>query len=358
MGAIPIKNVYYLLLYAWDRFTPESQVDVGAEQSPDLPNLLARVLVEGTRRLLRRGLDKGYRGYVEELASPRGRFLLAETVKRRSLTRGRMACQFDELSPDVIHHRILKGALMALAKSNALENSLREDVIELRHELAGVTEVPLARRIFSQLQLSRSTAHYGLLMRICELLLELQLPEEGGHGSRFADVLSDKDKMPTIFEAFVRNSYRQEQDQFTVGSELIPWDTGPNPLEDENYLPSMRTDVTLRSCSRTIVIDAKFYPQVLVSHLGGHQKVRSAHLYQLISYLKNTAHKGGLDTFAEGILLYPCTDTTKLRLNFSLLGHRVRACSIDLTRPWQAIHNEMMGLLQDDVSTVIRRGRS
>src|SRR5690349_14310440 len=231
MGVIPIKNVYYLLLYAWDRYTPESQVDVGAEQSPDLPNLLARVLVEGTRRLLRRGLDRGYKGYVDELASPRGRFLLAETVKRRSLTRCRMACHFDELSPDVIHNRILKGALIALAKSNALETSLREDVIELRHELAGVAEVPLARRFFKQLQLSRSTGHYGLLMRICELLLELQLPEEGAHGSRFADILSDKDRMPAIFEAFVRNFYRQEQEQFSVGSELIPWDTGPTPLE-------------------------------------------------------------------------------------------------------------------------------
>jgi 5-methylcytosine-specific restriction enzyme subunit McrC len=267
LGAIPIKNLYYLLLYAWDRFTPKSQVDVGAEQSPDLPNLLARVLVEGTRRLLRRGLDRGYNGYVEELTSPRGRFLLAEAAKRRSFTRGRMVCQFDELSPDVIHNRILKGTLIALAKSNTLETSLREDVIELRHKLAGVTEVTLARRLFNQLQLSRSTGHYGLLMRICELLLELQLPEESGRGSRFADILSDKDRMPTIFEAFVRNFYRQEQNEFSVGSELIPWDTGPMPLEHENFLPSMRTDVTLRSCSRTVVIDAKFYPQTLVSHL-------------------------------------------------------------------------------------------
>ena len=278
MGVIPIRNVYYLLLYAWDRFTPESQIEVGAEQSPDLPNLLARVLVEGTRRLLRRGLDRGYIGYVEELAAPRGRFLLAEAVKRRSFTRGRLVCQFDELSSDVIHNRILKAALTALAKSNTLETSLRGDVIELRSKLARITEVPLARHFFNQLQLSRSTGHYGLLMRICELLLELQLPEEGGHRSRFADILSDKDKMPAIFEAFVRNFYRQEQDQLTVGSELIPWDTGPNPLEHENYLPSMRTDVTLRSSGRTVVIDAKFYPQALVSHLGGHRKVRSAHL--------------------------------------------------------------------------------
>ncbi len=110
----------------------------------------------------------------------------------------------------------------------------------------------------------------------------------------------------------------------------------------------MRTDATLRSSARTVVIDAKFYPQALVSHLDGHRKVRSAHLYQLIAYLRNTAQKGGPDAVAEGLLLYPCTDATKLRLDFSLVGHRVRVCSVDLTRPWPAIHGEMIGLLERD----------
>jgi 5-methylcytosine-specific restriction enzyme subunit McrC len=95
---IPIKNVYYLLLYAWDRFTPGHQVEVGEEGSPDLPNLLARVLVGRTRGLMRRGLDRSYEGNVEETGSPRGRFLVGESARRASLVRGRLVCQFDDLS--------------------------------------------------------------------------------------------------------------------------------------------------------------------------------------------------------------------------------------------------------------------
>lgn len=57
--------------------------------------------------------------------------------------------------------------------------------------------------------------------------------------------------------------------------------------------------------------------------------------------------KGGADAFAEGMLLYPCTDATKLRLDFILVGHRVRVCSVDLTCPWQTIHNEMIGLIAE-----------
>jgi 5-methylcytosine-specific restriction enzyme subunit McrC len=347
MGAIPIKNVYYLLLYAWDHFTPKGQVEVGTEQSPDLPNLLARVLVAGTRRLLRRGLDRGYVGYVEELVAPRGRFLFAESVKHSSFNRGRLVCQFDELSADVIHNRILKATLATLARSDALEQALRREVVEIRSRLAGVTEISPSRHLFQRLQISKSTGNYGLLMQICHLLLDLQLPAEGGHRSRFSDILSDRNRMPAIFEAFVRNFYRQEQEQFSVGSELIHWDTGTNcSSAHEAYLPTMRTDVTLRSSNRTVVIDAKFYPQALVSHLGGHLKVRSSHLFQLISYLKNTQKKRGCDASAEGLLLYPCTDGSRLRLEFALLGHRVRVCSVDLTQPSPAIHKEMVSLLE------------
>jgi 5-methylcytosine-specific restriction enzyme subunit McrC len=86
--SIPIRNVYYLLLYAWDQFTPKNQAEVGVESSFDLPNLLGRVLAEGTRRLLRRGSDRGYIGCVDELTGPRGRFLLAEAIKRSSFVRG------------------------------------------------------------------------------------------------------------------------------------------------------------------------------------------------------------------------------------------------------------------------------
>jgi 5-methylcytosine-specific restriction enzyme subunit McrC len=343
--AIPIRNVYYLLLYAWDRFTPKQQIEVGEDSSPDLPHLLARVLVERTRSLLRRGLDRGYEGCVEELASPRGRFLLADSVKRSSSARGRLVCQFDELSADVVHNRILKAALGTFARSDAVEAPLRAELWEIGRKFDAITDVPFTRHLFKKLQLSRNISHYGLLMRICEMVLELMLPEERGQGSRFANILQNEERMSAIFEVFVRNFYKQELKTFTVASEVIAWDTGSDLVSHMNYLPSMLTDVTLRSPTHTIVIDTKFYGETLVSHLGGQKKVRSAHLYQLLSYLTNLANRKGPDEQVEGLLLYPCTDGNELRLEFQLVGHRVRACTIDLTQPWLKIHEEMMAIM-------------
>src|SRR5690554_5725699 len=94
---IPIANVYYLFCYAWDRFEQAKAIDVGAETSPDLPNLLARVLVAGVHHIVRRGLDRGYQPMVEELATVRGRIMLNASIALQVQRVRRLACEFDEL---------------------------------------------------------------------------------------------------------------------------------------------------------------------------------------------------------------------------------------------------------------------
>lgn len=79
---IPVRNIYYLFLYAWGHFKSGGVRDVGADQSPDLPNLLGKVLHEGTHRLLRRGLDRGYIEKTEETRSPRGKLRLDVMTKQ------------------------------------------------------------------------------------------------------------------------------------------------------------------------------------------------------------------------------------------------------------------------------------
>jgi 5-methylcytosine-specific restriction enzyme subunit McrC len=120
---------------------------------------------------------------------------------------------------------------------------------------------------------------------------------------------------------------------------------GPDPSGQTAYLPAMLTDITLRSPTRTVVIDTKFYRQTLVSYFGAQSKVRSAHLYQLMSYLMNTAKRGGPDAYAEGLLLYPCIDNNNVRLEFELLNHKVRACTVNLAQPWFDIHRELLAMI-------------
>jgi 5-methylcytosine-specific restriction enzyme subunit McrC len=55
---VPIGNLYYLLCYAWNRLDEKDFVEVEALPRQDLPNLLARILINGVKRLLRQGVDR------------------------------------------------------------------------------------------------------------------------------------------------------------------------------------------------------------------------------------------------------------------------------------------------------------
>ena len=85
---IPIRNLYYLFLYAWARFPGGAVGEAGIDESPDLPNLFAKLLLAGTRRLFRRGLDRGYETFTDEIVGPRGRLRLDRMVKETTQLRG------------------------------------------------------------------------------------------------------------------------------------------------------------------------------------------------------------------------------------------------------------------------------
>lgn len=96
--AVPIRNVYYLLCYAWDRLEARNLVDVDAVPGNRVENFLGKVLQEGVAHLIRRGLDRGYVPIDEEGRRLREKLLLSETVARVLLPRGRIACRMDDLS--------------------------------------------------------------------------------------------------------------------------------------------------------------------------------------------------------------------------------------------------------------------
>jgi len=156
--------------------------------------------------------------------------------------------------------------------------------------------------------------------------------------------------MASVFESFVRNFLRAEQKEFSVKSEVIQWDGYSLTAEGAQYLPAMKTDVTLRSKQRTIVIDTKYYPEALVENFGK-KKIISGHLYQLYAYLKNCKSQTGRP---EGILLYP-TNSQALDLAFLIGGHKVRGITLQLDQPWQQIHADLCKLLvspePDDLAT-------
>jgi 5-methylcytosine-specific restriction enzyme subunit McrC len=121
----------------------------------------------------------------------------------------------------------------------------------------------------------------------------------------------------------------------------MSWDAYSLQGDGQVALPIMETDMTLRSADRTIVMDAKFYKEALLAR-SGPAKVRSGHLYQLFAYLEHAALRAP-HLPCDGALIYPAVgDPVALRYN--VRGHEVVVRSVDLTRPWQEIRDELLGI--------------
>jgi 5-methylcytosine-specific restriction enzyme subunit McrC len=342
-GTIPIQNIYYLLCYAWDQLAEGGELEIAAEDCHSLDELFARVLTSGTKKLLQRGLDRNYLPYREETASLKGRFDLTESMARQTWRQGRMVCEFDELSYDILHNRILKTTLSLLSKNPNFHRETRE---LLHHQLEmfhPIKSIRITSRLFRRVHLHRNNRAYRFLLNICELIHDSLLPTEQAGPSRFRDFLRDEKRMPYLFENFVRNFYRREQEHFKVGALKPKWNAKGSE-QDLAFLPDMRTDVSLLSPDRAIIIDCKFYKEALkASRFDSPRKINSGNLYQLYTYLKSAHHNPNWSN-SEGILLYPSV-THSFDHAFTLDQHPVRVCSVDLNQPWPEIAKSLLALL-------------
>lgn len=342
-GEIPIVNIYYLLCYAWDVLEEKDTLaDVDALDSTDLLNLFGRVLVNGTRRLLGRGLDRGYLSREDEIPGVRGRLLVTQTLRRNLLRHGRAACAWDELEYDTLPNRILKTTLQRLHEAEELDTATRADVHDLLRWLAPVQSIELRTEHFRRVQLHRNNRIYAFLLHICAFVHEHWLPAEHGGARRFRDFI--RDGLPGLFENFVLNFYRRELPaEWSVSAPVIQWQiTAPNP-DALALVPRMETDVCLRGPGRAIILDTKFYAQALKAGAHGTARLPSANLYQLFTYLRQQSCEVGWEQ-AEGVLLYPRT-TRDFAVEFTTHGHRIRALSLDLAQTWQNIHVALMQIV-------------
>ena len=341
---IPIQNLYYLLCYAWNRL-PE-QPDLLAAEAATFHRpleLLAHVLLMGARRLLRQGLAVAYAEREEELPELRGRVQLAPSLARDLLRRGRALCVYDELGFQTPFNQLLLGTLHQLGRSRALPAALRHELkLTQRRFPAGLLPLPLSPELLRAVHRLRPVGLQGFLLNVCELVYHSALPEPDAAGRRrFRDFRRDERLMARLFEQFVRNFYRLEQQEFRVSSETIRWQATTATPEALNLLPAMITDTTLEAPHRKIILDTKYYTAALRPRYD-QQKLISPHLYQLYAYLQNQPTVPG--QALEGVLLYPAAEQA-LDVRYTLGGYPVRIVTLNLAQPWPGIAADLLGLV-------------
>jgi 5-methylcytosine-specific restriction enzyme subunit McrC len=342
--AIPIQNIYYLLCYAWNKLDEKEQIEVGSDDVSTLIDLLAKVLISHTRHVLKTGLTVGYVEREEELFGIRGKLNLNQTLKRNLLRYGRADCTYDERSPDILLNQILYSTICILIKTKMLHKELKAQLLQIKTKFEGVSFIKIKYFDFQKIIINRNTKTYAVLIKICELLHENILPAKEPGVYLFSDFTEDSTKMNRLFEEFIRNFYRIEQRQFSVSAAHIHWRFQSNDPSHMMLLPLMKTDISLESVNHKIIIDAKYYAETMSVYYNK-KTVRSAHLYQLFSYLVNQRDGSVKKQHAKGILIYPCIDTS-YDLNYRFEDHDIWVRSLDLNTSWQVIAQRLLDIVK------------
>lgn len=344
MASIPVANIYYLLCYAWNEFAPRQMDHYAAEDFSDTLGLFSRQLIVGVRALHRQGLETGYVPVEESTSTPRGRILMAPSIRTMTAQPRRVYCAFDELSADIPSNQILKATLSRLLGEEAFELPIRRELRQSIALLANVRNIRLDARVFHEVRVHQNNRLYSFLLTICRFIFECMEAQDRPGEYRFREVDQDEKRMRRIFEKFVRNFFARRQGTFKVKSERMNWMATAEDGSDLGLLPTMNTDVSLRSPGRTIIIECK-YTAALYQNRFLEDKLKSHHLYQLSAYLRNVENNREADRRAEGILLYP-TVGRSLNQSFQLHGHRVSVRTLDLNQPWTMIEQQMLSLIR------------
>lgn len=354
---IPIKNIYYLLCYAWNKLEESQRIEVAVEDKTQLLDLFAKVLITATKVLLKRGMDRDYIEKIQEINAVKGKLQVSQTLKQNLLSKQKTLCTFDDFSFNILQNQILLSTIQRLIQTKNIDKNLKKELIFLQRKFPQTIEkIHLKNALFSQIKIHRNNRFYGFVMNICQFIFENTLPSEKQKDRQesyiFSDFTRDERKMNILFEAFIRNFYKIEQTKFTtVKKEIIKWNFEDNfelqseddDTENYSYLPQMETDISLENETEKIIIDAKYYQETMRVNYGK-EKINSSNLYQLFSYLVNQEDGSQKTQTAKGILIYP-TIEKEYNLKYKFKNHQIEVKTLNLNADWREIDKRLKEII-------------
>lgn len=339
---IPIKNIYYMLCYAWDIIDYADASVCGTEDFDNIFNLLGRILVKETGTLIKRGFHKEYVDKEDELSTIRGQIDMSATVSQMTMVRKRLLCRFDEYSDDVLFNKILKSTMVDILRYDDLEKGLARQIRSMIATFSDIEYIEVTKRHFSLLRYNRNNIRYEIIINVCKLFRLGLIVNQKGYDITFADFVDEK-QMNKVYEHFILNYYERTLDKhgYHVYAPKLKWDIDD---ADDSLFPEMQTDIVVENKKDNwqLIIDAKYYPIALVSKFADSaKKIRSGHVNQIFAYMSMSKFSGKI----SGMLLYPTTymevDETK-----TIAGKYITSFkTLNLNEEWTKIEERLKSFI-------------
>ncbi len=339
---ILIRNVYYMLSYAFQELRTNHYEDVDKEDFKRIVDLFAEILYKGVSMQLKQGLYREYIERHESLPLLRGRLDIHETIRHRIQHKRLLGCEYDELSENNLFNRILKSTALLLIHNKDVQRKRKSQLRSLLTFFGGVDEVDLSRVRWSDLRFQRHNHSYKMLMNICYFIVDgtLLTTESGEYRMpTFSD-----EHMNKLYERFVLEYYRAHHTELRANADMIQWDIDNREVSVIEFLPAMRTDITLCKGNRTLIIDTKYYSRMTQSHFNK-ATIHSANMFQIFTYVNNYDKADGREV--SGMLLYAKTnEDIKPDLDAIIKGNRYLVRTIDLNEEFSCIRRQLDDIVE------------
>ena len=333
---IPIRNIYYMLAYAFQVLNEQGYQDVATEQFDNVAELCSAILVKGMSIQLKRGLNREYILKSDALSAPRGKLEISESLKIRSIQRKQLICTYDEFSANSYMNRIIKTTMMMLLKTD-ISASRKKEMRKVLVFLRDIETLDI-HLINWNVQYNRNNQTYRMLIAICNLVIKGLLQTQSDGSVRLMDFL-DEQRMHRLYEKFILEYYRKEHPEVTANASQIPWQ-----LDDDMsaMLPVMQTDIMLKRGEKTLIIDAKYYAHSTQVQYDLHT-IHSGNLYQIFTYVKNKeVELADQPHEVAGMLLYAKTDEEIYPdQEYRMSGNRICVRTLDLSGDFDSVRIQL-----------------
>lgn len=150
--------------------------------------------------------------------------------------------------------------------------------------------------------------------------------------------------MYSLYEKFVLKYYQKHYPNLHPRASKIKWNLDD---ESEQFLPEMKTDITLRGKDKILIIDTKYYEKSMQTiDIYNSRTIHSNNLYQIFTYVKNrdTDKSGNV----SGLLLYAKTDETVIpNGEYMMSGNKIMVKTLDLNTEFKFIAQSLNKIADD-----------
>ncbi len=341
---IRIQNIYYMLAYAFQILREQTYSHIATEEFKNTADMFSSILIIGLSIQIKRGLNREYIEEKETLRGLRGKIDVTNSIKKQTLIKQQLVCNYDEFSINSYKNQIIKTTVELLMRSDIpLLKKMELRKLMLYFEDAKTLD-PYSINWNLQYNLNNQT--YRVLISICYLVIKGLLQTTSNGKLKIMEFL-DEQRMSKLYERFILEYFKKEFPQIKTAASQIAW-----ALDDEidTMLPTMQSDITLSYDNRSLIIDAKYYANTTQLHFDV-RTLHSNNLYQIFTYVKNKSVQSGK---VSGMLLYAKTEEfIQPNQQFKMSGNKICVSTLDLDCNFSQVSSQLDTIAKDFISGIL-----